>query len=65
MRADIDGGLLHVLGWDVPLPIRGSGEFEVVYLNKQLRVFRSGSAVSVQVRADYVAAAAAAAGRRR
>ena len=50
----ISSGLLHLAGLDVPLPIRGKGTFEVCYLDTNLRVFRSGSSYSVQVRAGYL-----------
>jgi hypothetical protein len=50
----VNSGLLHVAGVDVPLPIRGKGTFEVCYLDSNLRVFKSGSSYSVQVRAEYL-----------
>lgn len=50
VRADITGGSLHLFGVDLPLPIRGSGVFEVAYQDDTLRVFRSGGSISVQVR---------------
>lgn len=65
VRADIASGSLHLFGLDVPLPIRGSGRFEVAYLDRDLRVFRSGGAISVQVRKDFLQQRrAAAAGKR-
>ncbi|GBF91172.1 metallo-dependent phosphatase [Raphidocelis subcapitata] len=50
VRADIERGALHAFGLDIPLPIRGSGRFEVLYLDDALRVFRSGNAVTVQMK---------------
>ncbi|KAI8469863.1 MAG: hypothetical protein J3K34DRAFT_521872 [Monoraphidium minutum] len=50
IRADIAFGSLHAFGRDIPLPIRGSGRFEVMYLDDTLRVFRSGGSISVQVK---------------
>jgi hypothetical protein len=47
-------GALHVLGTTIPLPIRGTGVFDVVYLGPQLRVFRSGGALAVQVREAFL-----------
>ncbi len=53
IRADIEGGRLHLWGWELPLPfIRGSGTFEVMYLDNELRVFRSGASYAVQVKAS-------------
>lgn len=63
-----------MLGARVPLPIQGTGQFTIVYLDDQLRVFRSGGALAVQVReaclpgaagsAALVAAAAATGSKR-
>lgn len=50
IRANIQSGLVHVAGLDIRLPIRGTGRFEVVYLDERLRVFRSGGALAVQVK---------------
>uniref|UniRef100_A0A383WJ09 Plastid lipid-associated protein/fibrillin conserved domain-containing protein n=1 Tax=Tetradesmus obliquus TaxID=3088 RepID=A0A383WJ09_TETOB len=55
IQANISSGLLHVLGLDIPLPIKGTGQFEVVWLDTNLRVFRSSGAVSVQIRQQYLA----------
>lgn len=54
MQANITSGLLHIFGLDIPLPIRGTGQFEVLYLDEKLRVFRSGRAISVQVKQQYL-----------
>eukprot|EP00879_Flechtneria_rotunda_P009528 GHRR01009973.1.p1 GENE.GHRR01009973.1~~GHRR01009973.1.p1 ORF type:complete len:234 (+),score=80.09 GHRR01009973.1:211-912(+) len=54
VRADITSGSLHIAGLDIPLPIRGTGEFNVVYLDDKLRVFESAGAISVQVRESYL-----------
>ena len=57
IRANIEGGLLHLRGWELPLPfIRGSGQFEVVFLSDQLRLFRSGGSLAVQVKASLLEA---------
>lgn len=37
----ITQGRLRLGGVELPLPIRGSGRFEVVYLDRDLRIFRS------------------------
>ncbi|KAF6254802.1 hypothetical protein COO60DRAFT_1634660 [Scenedesmus sp. NREL 46B-D3] len=55
IQANIRSGLLHVLGLDIPLPIRGTGRFEVAWLDGNLRVFRSSGAVTVQIRQQYLA----------
>lgn len=47
----ITSGMLYAWGLEVPLPIQGRGTFEVCYLDDSLRIFRSGSSYSVQVRA--------------
>jgi hypothetical protein len=47
----IAGGALRAFGRELPLPIRGAGVFTIAYLDDDVRVFRSGKAVSVQVRA--------------
>eukprot|EP00775_Hariotina_reticulata_P005867 gene5867-6108_t len=54
IQANISSGMIHVLGFDVPLPIKGTGEFEVVYLDDRIRIFRSGRAISVQVKQSYL-----------
>lgn len=54
IQANISSGLIHLWGLDVPLPIRGTGYFEVVYLDDRLRVFRSGGALAVQVKQHYL-----------
>jgi hypothetical protein len=54
IQANISSGLLHILGLDIPLPIKGTGQFEVVWLDSNLRVFRSSGAVSVQIRRQYL-----------
>ncbi len=54
IQANIISGLIHLWGLDIPLPIRGTGYFEVVYLDDRLRVFRSGGALAVQVKEQYL-----------
>lgn len=54
IQANITSGLLHLFGLDIPLPIRGTGRFEVLYLDERLRVFRSGGALAVQVKEQYL-----------
>jgi hypothetical protein len=56
VRADIRQGAAQWAGnrVAVPLPIRGSGQFEILYLDDVLRIFKSGSSLSVQVRAAAV-----------
>lgn len=50
IQANISAGQLHIAGLTIPLPIRGTGYFEVMYLDERLRVFRSGGAIAVQVK---------------
>lgn len=50
VRADIERGSLNAFGASLPLPIRGSGMFEVLFSDAQLRVFKSGKSYAVQVR---------------
>lgn len=55
IRADITSGRLRAWALDLPLPISGSGTFEVLYVDERLRVFRSnGDTYAVQVRADLL-----------
>lgn len=54
IQANISSGLIHLWGLDIPLPIRGTGYFEVLYLDDRLRVFRSGGALAVQVKQQYL-----------
>jgi len=54
IQANISSGCIHVFGVDIPLPIRGTGLFEVVYLDERVRVFRSGGALAVQVKEEYL-----------
>lgn len=50
VRANIQGGELHVHASVIPLPfIRGQGRFEVLYLDADVRVFRSQGGTAVQV----------------
>lgn len=56
ITASIQRGAVHVLGVQLPLPIRGSGKVDIAYLDTSVRVFRvpkSGS-VTVQVRRDVL-----------
>ena len=51
LQANIESGEINLWGLKVPLPIRGSGIFEVLYLDDELRVFRSGQdTYAVQVK---------------
>jgi len=51
VRADIQGAKLYLWGAELDLPfVRGSGFFEVMYLDDELRIFRSGSSIAVQVK---------------
>lgn len=50
VEANITSGQLHAFGLTLQLPIRGTGYFEVIFLGEQLRVFRSGNALAVQVK---------------
>ncbi len=50
LQANISSGLINLWGLQVPLPIKGSGVFEVLYLDDELRVFRSGLTYAVQVK---------------
>jgi hypothetical protein len=52
LQANIQTGRLVAWGLDVPLPIAGSGKFEVLYVGEGLRLFRSGGRTVVQVRQD-------------
>jgi hypothetical protein len=54
IQANISSGLLHILGLDIPLPIRGTGQFEVAWLDSNMRVFKSSGAVTVQIRQQYL-----------
>lgn len=51
IRADVSSGALH-LGdsTTIPLPISGSGVFDVVYCDQDLRIFTSAGSYSIQVR---------------
>lgn len=52
MRASIQAGKLRAFGTELPLPIAGQGEFEVLYCDGSIRIFRSAGSLAVQVRAD-------------
>lgn len=55
LEASIERGSLHVLGKQLPLPIRGKGEVSIAYLNGGCRVFRQRSGtLAVQIRADLL-----------
>ena len=54
IRADIEEGRLGLWGLEVPLPIRGSGRFEVLFLDDGLRIFRSGGSLAVQIKSTYL-----------
>lgn len=57
VSALISSGSLHLFGITIPLPIRGTGVFQVEYLDDCLRIFRSGGAIAVQVRQDKLESA--------
>lgn len=52
VKAYISSGNLRAFGRDIALPIKGTGEFEVLYCDGSVRVFRSSGSLAVQVRAD-------------
>eukprot|EP00877_Chromochloris_zofingiensis_P012112 jgi/Chrzof1/7154/Cz02g13040.t1 len=52
VKANIQQGNLHIFGFDIPLPIKGTGMFEVMYLDDTLRIFKSGASYAVQARED-------------
>lgn len=54
IKATISSGRLRAFGAEVPLPIAGSGFFDVMYADDAVRVFRSDSSYAVQVRADVL-----------
>ena len=54
VRADIAGGKLEWAGTTLPLPIKGSGEVSIAYLDDSLRVLCSRTGVAVQVRQDVL-----------
>ena len=62
--ARIRCGTLAVGSLRLPLPIAGEGSFEVAYVDKRLRVFRSATGLAVQVPQAAVAAAKHAAAKR-
>ena len=49
----ISGGAVTVAGRRLNLPICGPGEFEVLYGDERVRVFRSSGGVAVQVPSDW------------
>lgn len=53
--ATISSGEIQLGSLRLALPIAGEGEFEVIYSDSQLRVFRSTSGSVVQVREDLLA----------
>ncbi|EKX38422.1 hypothetical protein GUITHDRAFT_115394 [Guillardia theta CCMP2712] len=40
-QAGIQSGTLHVLGLEIPLPIRGRGFAKLLYLDRNVRIFQS------------------------
>lgn len=52
IRVKISSGRLFLGSLELPLPIFGTGYFEVVYVDEALRVLRSASRIAVQIRAD-------------
>jgi hypothetical protein len=53
----ITSGAVHIGGRQLALPIRGRGQFRVLYLDRELRIFESLGSYAVQVRVDRLAAA--------
>lgn len=54
VRASIKGGKVEWGGRTLQLPIRGSGEVSIAYLDDSLRVLCSSTGVAVQVRQDVL-----------
>ena len=54
VRADIRGGTLQWGGRTLQLPIKGSGEVSIAYLDDSLRVLCSRTGTAVQVRQDVL-----------
>eukprot|EP00955_Chlamydomonas_euryale_P099037 365192-Chlamydomonas_euryale.AAC.4 len=59
IRANIKSGMLHAWGFELGLPISGSGVFKVLYLDEVLRIFSSeagplGTTVVVQVKQSAI-----------
>ena len=54
VRADIQGGRLQWAGKTLQLPIKGSGEVSIAYLDDTLRVLCSRTGTAVQVRQDVL-----------
>lgn len=56
VRARINSGSIGIAGASLALPIAGVGEFDVLWIDQALRVFKSGGAVAVQVQASHLRA---------
>ena len=54
VRAKIEGGKLRWAGRTLRLPIRGSGNVSIAYLDDSLRVLRGSAGIAVQVRQDVL-----------
>ena len=54
LQANIRSGRIVAWGVDLPLPIAGSGRFDVLFVGGGLRLFRSGGRTVVQVREDLL-----------
>lgn len=52
VRATITSGSLKAFGRDFGLPISGKGDFEILFCDGTIRIFRSTGSLAVQVRAD-------------
>lgn len=54
VKADIAGGNLQIFGKTLQLPIKGSGEVTIAYLDDSLRIFCSRTGTAVQLRQDFL-----------
>lgn len=57
IEATVEKGALHLFGLRIPLPIKGSGKVNLVYIDnksKIMRIFNSQGSISVQVREDWL-----------
>ncbi len=54
VRADIAGGKLKWAATTLPLPIKGSGEVSIAYLDDSLRVLCSRTGTAVQIKQPFL-----------
>ena len=54
LEVGVSGGALGVLGLSIPLPIKGTGQVDLMYLDRDLRIFRSPDlgSTAVQMRSQ-------------